>query len=150
MLRKHPKQSLSQPTIPEEGPEVEQEHEHVTSVLKPKPESRVVKNLAQEAFPSPSGASSNPSVKKSSSFKEEKSSDSQSPKLARAESIGERTMQKISKVIRGTSRSDSRSKKGREASLSPQGKTKKESTSKEKREQFKSSGGSAQAEQPRS
>ena len=139
MLWKHPKQSLSQPTIPEEGPEaVEQELEHVTSVLKPKPESRVVKNLAQEAF----GAdrSPSPSVKKSNSFKD--SEKPESPKLARAESIGERTMQKISKVIRGTSRSDSRSKKSREASLSPQGakSTKKtESTSKEKREQFKSS-----------
>ena len=64
---KHTKQSLSQPTIPEEGPE-EAELEALsaaagattpssssasttassTSVLKPKPESRVVKNLAQE------------------------------------------------------------------------------------------------------
>ena len=139
MLRKHPKQSLSQPTIPEEGPEaVEQELEHVTSVLKPKPESRVVKNLAQEAFGADRGPSQT-NVKKSNSFKDEKP---ESPKLARAESIGERTMQKISKVIRGTSRSDSRSKKSREASLSPQGakSTKKnESTSKEKREQFKTS-----------
>ena len=96
MLRKHPKQSLSQPTIPEEGPEaVEQELEHVTSVLKPKPESRVVKNLAQEAFGADRPSAN---VKKSSSFKDEKSSEN-SPKLARAESIGERTMQKISKVI---------------------------------------------------
>merc|ERR1719270_2056125 len=72
MLRKHPKQSLSQPTIPEEGPEVEQELEHaVTSVLKPKPESRVVKNLAQEAFGSSSGSSPSSNVKKSNSFKEE-------------------------------------------------------------------------------
>ena len=144
MLRKHPKQSLSQPTIPEEGPEVEQELEHaVTSVLKPKPESRVVKNLAQEAFGASSGPSSSPSnVKKSNSFKEEKNSENNSPKLTRTESIGERTMQKISKVIRGTSRSDSRSKKSREASLSPQGKTtKKEASSKEKREQYKASGG---------
>ena len=140
MLRKHPKQSLSQPTIPEEGPEVEQELEHaVTSVLKPKPESRVVKNLAQEAFGSSPGSGS-PNVKKSNSFKEEKNSES-SPKLTRTESIGERTMQKISKVIRGTSRSDSRSKKSREASLSPQGNKKKEVSSKEKREQFKASGG---------
>lgn len=132
MLRKHPKQSLSQPTIPEEGPEVEQELEHaVTSVLKPKPESRVVKNLAQEAFGSSSGSSPSSNVKKSNSFKEEKNSENNSPKLTRTESIGERTMQKISKVIRGTSRSDSRSKKSREASLSPQGKTnKKEASSK--------------------
>lgn len=143
MLRKHPKQSLSQPTIPEEGPEVEQELEHaVTSVLKPKPESRVVKNLAQEAFGSSSGSSPSSNVKKSNSFKEEKNSENNSPKLTRTESIGERTMQKISKVIRGTSRSDSRSKKSREASLSPQGKTnKKEASSKEKREQYKASGG---------
>ena len=33
----------------------------------------------------------------------------------------ERTVQKISKVIRGTSRSESRSKKNRDSSLSPKG-----------------------------
>merc|ERR1712029_782166 len=78
-----------------------------------KPESRVVKNLAQEAFGSSSGSSPSSNVKKSNSYKEEKNSENNSPKLTRTESIGERTMQKISKVIRGTSRSDSRSKKSR-------------------------------------
>ena len=42
-----------------------------------------------------------------------------SPKLSRTESMTERTVQKITKVIRGSSRSDSRSKKAREPSLSP-------------------------------
>ena len=73
-----------------------------------------------------------------------------SPKLTRTESIGERTMQKISKVIRGSSRSESRSKKTRETSLSPSGsgsskessssKGKKDLSSKEKRDLFKSGG----------
>jgi len=44
-----------------------------------------------------------------------------SPKLSRTESMTERTVSKISKVIRGTSRSESRSKKNRESSLSPKG-----------------------------
>merc|ERR1719150_614971 len=103
------------------------------------------------------------SLKKSSSFKEEKTSSTastnvasassldslntepakSSPKLARTESIGERTMQKISKVIRGSSRSDSRSKKTREASVSPQGQrsssSKKDLSSKEKRDLYKTS-----------
>ena len=64
ILRKHAKQSLSQPTIPEEGPEHGEESECViisspfatgpatfslsASVLRPKPELRVVKSLAQE------------------------------------------------------------------------------------------------------
>merc|ERR1719270_1473592 len=75
LLRKHSKQSLSQPTIPEEGPEHAEEEQtssimsslppleistgacatpqHQTSfsgasTLKPKPESRTLKNLAQE------------------------------------------------------------------------------------------------------
>merc|ERR1712156_978829 len=142
ILRKHPKQSLSQPTIPEEGPEEELEASAsastpVTSVLKPKPESRVVKpkpesrvvkNLAQELGAFSKDVAS--SLKKSNSFKDDKSNNSsmesiesaaKSPKLSRTESIGERTIQKISKVIRGSSRSDSRSKKTREASVSPQG-----------------------------
>ena len=43
-----------------------------------------------------------------------------SPKLSRTESMTERTVQKISKMVRGTSRSESRSKKTREPSTSPQ------------------------------
>ena len=49
------------------------------------------------------------------------SSSVKSPKLTRTESMTERTVQKISKVIRGSSRSESRSKKTRDASLSPKG-----------------------------
>ena len=82
IMRKHPKQSLSQPTIPEEeGEEASNEaltstvtsiSSSLTSVLmKPKP-NPVVKNLAQElgAFSKDMASS----LKKSSSFKEEKSS----------------------------------------------------------------------------
>merc|ERR1711874_306295 len=62
-----------------------------------------------------------------------------SPKLGgRAESMTERTVQKISKVIRGTTRADSRSKKSRETSLSPS--TTQDSGGKEK----KSHGGGSQ------
>jgi len=46
-----------------------------------------------------------------------------SPKLSRTESMTERTVQKISKMVRGTSRSESRSKKNREPSSSPTGAT---------------------------
>jgi len=78
-------------------------------------------------------------LKKSSSFRggereedgrgaksDPKSSDSlsslaKSPKLSRTESMTERTVSKITKVIRGTSRSESRSKKNRDSSLSPKG-----------------------------
>merc|ERR1719323_1993544 len=83
LLRKHPKQSLSQPTIPEEeGEEAINEaitstvtsiSSSLTSVLKPKPESRVVKNLAQELGAFSKDVAS--SLKKSSSFKEEKTSE---------------------------------------------------------------------------
>jgi len=48
-------------------------------------------------------------------------SSTKSPKLSRTESMTERTVQKITKVIRGTSRSESRSKKNRDSSLSPKG-----------------------------
>merc|ERR1712203_208460 len=92
ILRKHPKQSLSQPTIPEEGPEEELEASAsastpVTSVLKPKPESRVVKNLAQELGAFSKDVAS--SLKKSNSFKEsEKSSSSSSMESIEAASNG--------------------------------------------------------------
>ena len=67
-------------------------------------------------------------VTKSGSFKEEVSrkeepdskSSVKSPKLSRTESMTERTVQKLSKMVRGTSRSESRSKKTREPSTSPQ------------------------------
>merc|ERR1712025_1089823 len=76
-------------------------------------------------------------IKKSGSFRDETKKDDgkkeevksknsvdagvKSPKLSRTESMTERTVQKISKVIRGTSRSESRSKKNRDTSLSPKG-----------------------------
>ena len=74
------------------------------------------------------GGSGGIKVTKSGSFKEEVSrkeepdskSNVKSPKLSRTESMTERTVQKISKMVRGTSRSESRSKKTREPSTSPQ------------------------------
>ena len=168
----------SQPTIPEEGPEHAEEEQNSSSImsslppldistgsiaphpqathsdtptLKPKPESRAVKILAQELL-TEKGVTrkDNLTVKKSSSFRSEtksksvspvsieststtphasnknESSSSQdvtaqitkSPKVSRHESM-ERTVQRITKVIRGTSRSESRSKKNRETSTSP-------------------------------
>merc|ERR1711872_1005885 len=87
-----------------------------------------------------SGSSQNSAqtkIKKSGSFRDETKKDDgkkeevksknsgdsgvKSPKLSRTESMTERTVQKISKVIRGTSRSESRSKKNRDSSLSPKG-----------------------------
>jgi len=116
---------------------------------KTKQESRSSKSAnelgarAKETNSSPltSGSSQNPTqtkLKKSGSFRDEtKKEDSKqkdevksknsgdaavkSPKLSRTESMTERTVQKISKVIRGTSRSESRSKKNRDSSLSPKG-----------------------------
>jgi hypothetical protein len=144
VLRKHAKQSLSQPTIPEEGPEHSEESESgpapipatfslSASVLRPKPELRVVKSLAQEL----TGAISKEvtsSLKKSASFKEEKAAEpakqpmpsqpppppalaetTKSPKSTRQESV-----ERLFKAIRGSSRLDSKSKK-RETSLSPSG-----------------------------
>merc|ERR1712223_641832 len=109
LLRKHSKQSLSQPTIPEEGPEHAEEEQASSSImsslppleiasgasvvtqhqpsfsgsstLKPKPESRALKNLAQELVSEkPVTRKENTSnVKKSSSFRTESKSKSASP-----------------------------------------------------------------------
>ena len=129
------------------------------STLKPKPESRTLKNLAQELVSEkPVTRKENTSnVKKSNSFRTESKSKSssptpsetisgqakhstnavteanvqvtKSPKISRHESM-ERTVQRITKVIRGTSRSESRSKKNRETSVSPsKGTSKTEQTS---------------------
>ena len=138
LLRKHSKSSLTQATIPEEEPEFAEDPEPTMSgkplsFMKPKPESRAVKNLAQELGARTKEVAAN--IKKSSSFKEEKKQQQQpkedlrssqseptkSPKLSRQESM-ERTLRGITKVIRGTSRSESRSKKkDRDSSLSPKG-----------------------------
>ena len=171
---------FSQPTIPEEGPEHAEEEQSacsimsslpplgipsgkgapqpqqnfaVTSTLKPKPESRAVKNVAQELVtekglickdivstikrssspraesksksssptPSDSSSASTQTLAKSSSSTSSQETNVQvtkSPKVSRHESM-ERTVQRITKVIRGSSRSESRSKKNRETSLSP-------------------------------
>jgi hypothetical protein len=71
---------------------------------------------AQQAPPSPPQQSDN-----SNKSSGDNASAVKSPKLTRTESMTERTVQKISKVIRGSSRSESRSKKTRDASLSPKG-----------------------------
>uniref|UniRef100_A0A0K2V2B8 non-specific serine/threonine protein kinase n=1 Tax=Lepeophtheirus salmonis TaxID=72036 RepID=A0A0K2V2B8_LEPSM len=113
LLRKHSKSSLSQATI------LEEDEEHVTgvsppssstsflpttgimvcSLLRSKPESRAVKNLANEL---------GTSKKDTSPIK--------SPKPPRHESV---VISRISKAFRGSNRSESKSKKAREASLSP-------------------------------
>jgi len=174
--RKHSCKSLSQPTIPEEGPE----HEDYSPTAFPTSTSSTAQSITNKIFASftskstdknttnppkeekkvdlratkslntevmktkdmkevqgvgVSGSGSNTKLKKSSSFKEDiatadgKTSEKstvvnatvKSPKLSRAESMTERTVQKITKVIRGSSRSESRSKKTRETSLSPKG-----------------------------
>ena len=121
-----------------------------TSILKPKPESRAIKNIAQEIVTEKGAVrkENTSSIKKSSSFRSENKSQSsspiptescssstqtkssttsgqdvniqatKSPKVSRHESM-ERTVQRITKAIRGTSRSESRSKKNRETSVSP-------------------------------
>merc|ERR1719483_103905 len=179
--RKHSSKSLSQPTIPEEGPEHDEcsppptihpppvQPQSITNKIfstfssnkdktaptaksdvkntdKTKQESRSSKSAnelgarAKETNLSPSAtqSSTQTKLKKSGSFRDEtKKEDTRpkdelksknpsevsvkSPKLSRTESMTERTVQKISKVIRGTSRSESRSKKNRDSSLSPKG-----------------------------
>ena len=119
-----------------------------TSMLKPKPESRAIKNLAQELVTEKGAVRKTTStIKKSNSLRSESKSQSsspiptessnniqtknstssgqdsilqvtKSPKISRHESM-ERTVQRITKAIRGTSRSESRSKKNRETSVSP-------------------------------
>ena len=182
--RKHSSKSLSQPTIPEEGPEHE-ECSPPPTIHPPPPQQQSITNKIFATFSSnkdktaptakseaknsdklkqdrcsskcaerelgaraketnssqlTSGSSQNSAqtkIKKSGSFRDETKKDDgkkeevksknsgdagvKSPKLSRTESMTERTVQKISKVIRGTSRSESRSKKNRDSSLSPKG-----------------------------
>ena len=120
-----------------------------SSTMKPKPESRALKNLAQELVTEKGAVrKENTNIKKSNSLRSESKSQSsspiptecsnsstqtknpsssgqdinihvtKSPKVSRHESM-ERTVQRITKAIRGTSRSESRSKKNRETSVSP-------------------------------
>jgi len=134
ILRKHSKQSLSQPTIPEEGPEHAEEPEQTSSfegtllfnlhssisVLRPKPELKVVRTLLQES----TGAISKDNslnLKKSSpackevvaTIPESAATTAKSPKTIRQESV-----ERLFKAIRGTGRHESKAKK-RENSLSP-------------------------------
>merc|ERR1719229_891017 len=113
MIRKHSKSSLSQPTIPEEETE--------------EPEEQPLSEPKEEA--------------KAAAIS--KSEDSQSCSSAKGsrEKEKESTLQRMTKAIRGTSRSDSRSKKNREASTSPKSNVaRKDSLKKsaaEKRDMFK-------------
>merc|ERR1712106_177757 len=146
--RKHSSKSLSQPTIPEEGPEHD-ECSPPPTIHPPPPPAQSITNKIFATFSSnkdktaPTAKSDTKScdkskLKKSGSFRDETKKDDskmkdevksknsgeagvKSPKLSRTESMTERTVQKISKVIRGTSRSESRSKKNRDSSLSPKG-----------------------------
>jgi len=175
---------LSQPTIPEEGPEHEECPVSLPVTAPPPPPQQSITNkffasfssrgdrTSQQGYPSgkgytelgakskdspPQSSNQGSKLKKSGSFrgqeeviskkeisnKDKKDSEEngkakdessktktgsssgdhtvKSPKLSRTESMTERTVSKISKVIRGTSRSESRSKKNRDTSLSPKG-----------------------------
>ena len=161
--RKHSSKSLSQPTIPEEGPEQTEDAspdlagpapltsstsstqsitDKILATFKPtdksgdrcKHEARGGKQPGEArretkaSQASSLGGQAGTKVSKSGSFKEEnsrreerlaKEDTAKSPKLSRTESMTERTVQKISKMVRGSSRSESRSKKHREPSSSP-------------------------------
>ena len=114
MIRKHSKSSLSQPTIPEE--EAEEPEEQHPSVQPP--------------------ADSKDDAKSTGVSKSE-----DGPSSSKGGKEKESTLQRMTKAIRGTSRSDSRSKKNREASTSPKSSvTRKDSLKKsaaEKRDMFK-------------
>jgi len=132
--RKHSNKSLSQPTIPEETG-TEQEQEAAQTITE-----KILATLSQSKSSNPdqsrpakenknstsvqagsSGCVGGSKATKSGPFKEEENKSSvKSPKLSRTESMTERTVQKISKMVRGTSRSESRSKKTREPSTSPE------------------------------
>ena len=152
--RSHSSKSLSQPTIPEEGPEHSADWDPATSSADTytrsshsltnkilpgftnkdsqqpqqdgKSETKACKSLTAELGARPKEVKSKHDEKNShptfTSYVSDRytklscdTNDKKSPKLGRTE----RTVQKISKVIRGTTRSDSRSKKSRETSLSP-------------------------------
>ena len=130
--RKHSNKSLSQPTIPEEtGTEQEQESaqsitDKILATLSQSKSSNPDQPRAKETKMSTSvlagssaSVNSNKATKTSSCKEEETKSSVKSPKLSRTESMTERTVQKISKMVRGSSRSESRSKKTRETSNSP-------------------------------
>jgi len=139
--RKHSKQSLSQPTIPEEGPEHIEEMENASdqsaeviqnpvSVLRPKPELKVVKNLSQEstgaiAKDKSSSFSSKPTQRREEGGQKILVPDAppRSPKSIRQESV-----EKLLKAIRVTTRMDTKTKK-RENSLSPSSQAAKMETS---------------------
>jgi len=144
LLRKHSKQSLSQPTIPEEEHEDQPEGPEPALSSSATAKPQVVKNLYTEL------TSSGGAVSKNSKPKSAVPSDpepAKSPEVSGHESM-ERTVQRITKAIRGSGRSDSKSKKKeREASPSPSKKeasqkvSRKDSQKKnaqEKREIFKS------------
>jgi len=141
LLRKHSKQSLSQPTIPEEGPEhlLAESEDQPQQVMVVPPSGTVskglqqgpvpiAKNLAKELCASGGAISkratpSLPSVKSTPqaapAVTASEPTVQKSPKTSHK--THESTVQRITKAIRGSGRSDSKSKKkdGREASPSP-------------------------------
>ena len=150
--RKHSSKSLSVVTIPEEGPEQEEGAVQSGNTVQQSITDKILATFSgREGRGSRAGSAdpvhtaspalqqsqlAQPKISKSASFREERREEAGrgkeernagksvgSPKLSRTESMTERTVQKISKVIRGTSRSESRSKKNRESSKSPKGGT---------------------------
>ena len=114
--RKHSSKSLGQPTIPEEAEELTSETER-TKTQPGQGASSVgrKKNIAAGCECSPRGLNEKSTVK--SEEKKEKSSNKE--KVSRSESMTEKTVQKITKIVRGSSRSETRSKSGRNKSSSP-------------------------------
>merc|ERR1719291_1016020 len=148
--RKHSSKSLGQPTIPEEGPDQQEDPvpTPAPSSLQAKEGAKVTKSGSAketEAVSSKGPAKEEVRLKAGS---DSSASSVKSPKLSRTESMTERTVQKISKMVRGTSRSESRSKKTREPSSSPtlapdhsqekEKETEKTRSAQEKRDMFKS------------
>merc|ERR1719195_462720 len=120
--RKHSTESLNQSTIPEEEPEQEEQSQnkaHKDSGKNNK-ETKVFQSLSLTT--KTKRDTNNESKKLTSSrskTKEETLGPNITPKLVRTGSMTEKTVQKISKIVRKTSRSESRPKQNREASNSP-------------------------------
>jgi hypothetical protein len=150
MMRKHSKTSMSQPSIPEEETEQEEEGSQ-TPTSKSKAMSyvqdfgartkEVAATIKGSNSSTPGHFKDESAATTTADSKKDETPGAKSPKVSRQES----TVQRITKAIRGTSRSESRSKKNREASVSPKGSsskvTRKDSLKKsaiEKRDMFKS------------
>ena len=115
--RKHSTKSLNQSTIPEEGPDQEDQSQNKADKDSGK-ETKVFKSLSLTSKRDTNNESKKLTSSRSKT-KEETLGPNITPKLVRTGSMTEKTVQKISKIVRKTSRSESRPKQNREASNSP-------------------------------